>query len=53
MPAVTWISNEGATVLPSITEQVDIAADGRMIIGVNGTVVALAGPHGQTYEQLA
>lgn len=53
MPAVTWISNEGAAVLPSIAQQVDVPAEGRMIIAINGTAVALAGPHGQTYEPIA
>lgn len=53
MPAVTWISNEGATVLPSIAQQVDIPADGRMIVALNGRAAALAGPHGQTYERIA
>lgn len=56
MPAVTWISNEGATVLPAIAEQIkdqiDVPVDGRMIVALDGTAVALAGPHGQTYEPL-
>ncbi len=51
-PDVTWISNEGAGVIPSITEQVDVEIGGRTIIAINGRPVALAGPHGQSYHAL-
>ncbi|MEA4944928.1 MAG: DUF2332 domain-containing protein [Propionicimonas sp.] len=49
---VVWISNEGAGVLPSVTEQVDRPVAGRFIVAVDGRAVALAGPHGQSYEAL-
>lgn len=51
-PDVTWISNEGAGVIPSITEQVDVEIGGRTIVAINGRPVALAGPHGQSYQTL-
>ena len=51
-PEVTWVSNEGAGVLPSITEQVNVAIDGRTILAVDGKPIALVGPHGQSYEAL-
>jgi hypothetical protein len=40
-PEVIWISNEGAGVIPSITEQVDVEINGRTIVAVNGQAVAL------------
>lgn len=46
-PDVTWISNEGAGVIPSITEQVAVEIGGRTIIAVNGRAVALAGHTGR------
>lgn len=49
---VTWVSNEGFGVLPGVTEQVWMAADGRTILAVDGKPVALVGPHGQSYEAL-
>lgn len=52
IPDVTWISNEGAGVIPSIGEQVDVEIGGRTIVAVNGHAVALAGPHGQSYQTL-
>jgi hypothetical protein len=51
-PDVTWISNEGAGVLPSISAQVGIETRGRTIVAVDGRPVALAGPHGQSYQAL-
>lgn len=51
-PEVMWISNEGAGVVPSITEQVDVEIGGRTIIAINGRPVALAGSHGQSYQAL-
>lgn len=57
---IVWISNEGAQVLPDIGAQVETgassgghAADGRFVVAVDGTAVALTGPHGQSYEGLA
>lgn len=52
MPDVTWISNEGAPVLPSITAKASEAVDGRTILAVNGEPIALVGPHGQSYQRL-
>lgn len=49
---ITWISNEGFDVLPRITAQVPRRPDGRTILAVNGTPVALVGAHGQGYEAL-
>jgi hypothetical protein len=51
-PDVTWLSNEGRGVLPAVAAQVTAPADGRMILSVNGTAVALTGPHGQSYTAL-
>lgn len=45
-----WISNEGAGVLPTVTEQVHRPVKGRTILAVNGRAHALVGPHGQSYE---
>lgn len=52
MPDITWISNEGADVLPSIRTQVTTQIDGRTILAVNGKALALVGPHGQSYSAL-
>lgn len=51
-PDVTWISNEGAGVIPSITGQVTVEIGGRTIIAVNGRAVAFAGPQGQSDQAL-
>ncbi|MDK8236486.1 hypothetical protein, partial [Lactobacillus jensenii] len=51
-PEVTWISNEGESVLPEVSAQVTEPIDGRTIVAVNGTPIALAGPHGQSYHSL-
>ncbi len=52
MPNVTWLSNEGAGVLPGGADQRTAAAGGRMVLVRDGEAVALTGPHGQTYEAL-
>lgn len=52
MPDVTWISNEGAQVLPSITEKVEVEVGGRTILALNGEPVALVGPHGQSFQRI-
>lgn len=49
---ITWVSNEGAGVLPDITAQVDRPVEGRTIVAVDGRATALVGPHGQSYEAL-
>ncbi|WP_354179392.1 DUF2332 domain-containing protein [Arthrobacter sp. UYP6] len=51
-PRVVWISNEGAGVLPAVTDQVRKPINGRTIVSVNGRARGLAGPHGQSYESL-
>ncbi|WP_104160935.1 DUF2332 domain-containing protein [Arthrobacter sp. ZGTC212] len=51
-PDVVWISNEGAGVLPTVTDQVHRAINGRTIVAVNGRARGLAGPHGQSYQSL-
>jgi len=52
LPDVTWISNEGEGVLPSIAQQVREPIHGRTIVAVDGQAVALVGPHGQSYQAL-
>lgn len=49
---VTWLSNEGAGVVPSVTAQVGRPIEGRTIVAVDGRATALVGPHGQSYEAL-
>ncbi|MAB20301.1 MAG: hypothetical protein CMH33_05230 [Microbacterium sp.] len=52
MNEVTWISNEGAGVLPFIMKQVDDEVRGRTILARDGEPVALVGPHGQSFQRL-
>ncbi|WP_448263622.1 DUF2332 domain-containing protein [Microbacterium aurum] len=52
MGDVTWISNEGAGVLPFITNQVTEDIRGRTILARDGQPVALVGPHGQSFERV-
>lgn len=52
LPDVTWISNEGAGVFPHITDRVSRDIRGRTIVSLDGEPVALAGPHGQSFERL-
>jgi len=52
MDGVTWISNEGAGVLPFITEQVAGDIRGRTILARDGKPIALVGPHGQSFERV-
>ena len=51
-PSVTWISNEGPGVIPTVTSQVGAEAGGKTILALNGRPVALTGPHGQSYQAL-
>lgn len=54
MPHVTWISAEGAAVLPSIAAKVPPPLDPkRFLTAVNGEPLALTDPHGTSYESLA
>lgn len=50
---ITWVSNEGAQVLPFITEQVNEEIGGRTIVAVDGKPVALVGPHGQSFDRVS
>lgn len=52
MDGITWISNEGAGVLPFITDKVPSAIRGRTILARNGQPIALVGPHGQSFERV-
>lgn len=52
MPDVTWVSNEGEHVLPSVTGQVAVPIGGRTVVAVDGVPRALVCPHGQSYEAL-
>lgn len=51
-PRVTWVSNEGAGVLPEITSQVEAPSVDGMILAVNGRAVAQTRPHGDGYRML-
>lgn len=50
----TWLSNEGAGVLPWVTEQLDPALDigPQFVLAQDRVPVALTGGHGQSYRQL-
>lgn len=52
LPGVTWISNEGERVLPTVSGDLVTPARGRTVVAVNGRPRGLAGPHGQSYEGL-
>lgn len=52
LSGVTWISVEGASVLPDVTAQVGDDAGSRMILSVNGRARALVGGHGQSFAAL-
>lgn len=52
-PDVTWISNEGSSVLPTISSQIGAVDRGRFVVGVDGQARALADPHGRNVEVLA
>jgi hypothetical protein len=52
LPGVTWISNEGECVLPTVARDLVTPARGRTVVAVNGHPRGLAGPHGQSYEKL-
>ena len=49
---VVWISNEGEHVLPTVERQLPHSSGGRTVVAMNGTPMAFAGPHGQSYEAL-
>ena len=52
LPEVTWISNEGESVLPTVDAQVAEPIAGMTVLAVNGRPMALVGPHGQRYRAL-
>ncbi|MET3449836.1 MULTISPECIES: DUF2332 domain-containing protein [unclassified Curtobacterium] len=47
-----WISNEGKSVLPEVAKQLPADADNGTVLSVNGTPVAIVGPHGQFFHAL-
>jgi len=47
-----WISNEGKSVLPEVATQLPANADNGTVLAVNGTPVAIVGPHGQFFHAL-
>jgi hypothetical protein len=48
-----WISNEGKPVLPEVAAQLPADAENGTVLSVNGTPVAVVGPHGQFFHALA
>ncbi|MFJ3033076.1 DUF2332 domain-containing protein [Curtobacterium pusillum] len=48
-----WISNEGKSVLPEVAAQLPADAENGTALAVNGTPVAIVGPHGQFFHALA
>ncbi|PZF61960.1 DUF2332 domain-containing protein [Curtobacterium sp. MCBD17_034] len=48
-----WISNEGKSVLPEIATQLPADTENGTVLAVNGTPVAIVGPHGQFFHALA
>jgi len=50
----TWVSNEGAAVLPEVSDRLPRGLDAgdRFVLSVDGWPVALTGPHGQSYRSL-
>jgi hypothetical protein len=48
-----WISNEGKSVLPEVAAQLPADAENGTVLSVNGTPVAVVGPHGQFFHALA
>ncbi|MBP2437040.1 DUF2332 domain-containing protein [Microbacterium amylolyticum] len=52
-PNVTWVSNEGAGVLPEVTARVREPIGGRTILAVDQKPVALVAPHGQSYQAVS
>lgn len=52
MPDVTWISNEGEDVLPTVASQISVPVNGRTVLALNGRPCAVVGPHGQSYERI-
>ena len=51
-PSVTWISNEGPGVIPTVTSQVDAEVGGKAILAVNGRPVAPDRPPRHSYQAL-
>lgn len=52
MPDVTWISNEGEDVLPTVASRISVPVNGRTVLALNGRPCAVVGPHGQSYERI-
>ncbi|WP_420367069.1 DUF2332 domain-containing protein [Curtobacterium sp. L1-20] len=47
-----WISNEGKSVLPEVAAQLPAAVENGTVLAINGTPVAIVGPHGQFFHAL-
>ncbi|WIB33058.1 DUF2332 domain-containing protein [Curtobacterium sp. MCSS17_005] len=47
-----WISNEGKSVLPERVTQLPAGTENGTVLAVNGTPVAIVGPHGQFFHVL-
>lgn len=48
-----WISNEGKAVLPEVAAQLPAAVENGTVLAVDGTPIAIVGPHGQFFHALA
>lgn len=48
-----WISNEGKSVLSDVASQLPAGTDNGTVLAVDGTPVAIVGPHGQFFNALA
>jgi hypothetical protein len=48
-----WISNEGKSVLPEVATLLPEDAENGTVLAVNGTPVAIVGPHGQFFHALS
>jgi hypothetical protein len=48
-----WISNEGKSVLPEVAAQLGDDTENGTVLAVNGEPVAIVGPHGQFFHDLA
>jgi hypothetical protein len=47
-----WISNEGRSVLPAIAQQLPPSTEDGTVLALDGTPVAVVGPHGQFFHAL-
>jgi len=47
-----WISNEGKPVLPGVSASLPPNTENGTVLAVNGSPVAIVGPHGQFFHDL-